>query len=73
MPKPVKDLVRHQKMEMMPAAPPGTKKHWNAGTQTVSYVPKTAREVAREAIKPPPKPQQTAGLSSARNVAKPRQ
>jgi hypothetical protein len=56
MPRPVKDPVRHQNMEAMPDAPPGAKKHWNADTQTVTYVPKTPAEVAREAIKPPPKP-----------------
>jgi hypothetical protein len=56
MSKPVKDLVRHQKMEMMPAALPGEKKHWNADTQEVTYVPQTLAEVARQAIKPPPKP-----------------
>ena len=59
MPRPVMDLVRHQAMEMTPAAPPGAKKRWNANTQTVSYVPKTPREVARQAIKPPPKPERS--------------
>ena len=68
MPKPVKDLVRHQKMEMMPAALPGEKKHWNADTQEVTYVPKTPAEVAREAIKPPPKPKQIA-VGPKRSVA----
>jgi hypothetical protein len=59
MPKPVKDLIRHQNMEMTPAAPPGAKKHWNADTQTVSYVPKTPAEMARQAVNRPPKPGQS--------------
>ena len=71
MPRPVKDLVRHQIVEAMPAPPPGMKKHWNADTQTVTYVPKTPPEVARQAVKPPPKPRPVAAAPKRGIAPKP--
>ena len=56
MPRLVKDLVRHQIVVATPPAPEGFKKHWDAETGTVSYVPKTPPEVLREGFKRPPKP-----------------
>jgi hypothetical protein len=55
MPRLVKDLIRHQIVAATPAAPEGSKKQWDAVTQT-SYVPKTPAEVVREGFKRPPRP-----------------
>jgi len=56
MPKPVKDPVRHAIVKAMPPALPGMKKQWHQDSRSVTYVPKTPADLARQAIKPPPKP-----------------
>ena len=56
MPRPVKDPVRHAIVKAMPPALPGMKKQWHEDSRSVTYVQKTTAELARQAIKPPPKP-----------------